>query len=68
MQNLKVWVKRISVLIKSERKRKGFRGESTLIRVDNVSWEQRSIIDLNHYQIFCVNTVGVLDRCNLKVF
>jgi hypothetical protein len=54
MPSLKAWVKRPVGLIKSGRSASAVR-ESTLIKVDNFSEEQISIIDLNH-----------LDTINLK--
>ncbi len=46
------WVQKPSYLIKSGGKRKRFLREAILIKVENVSLKQISMIDVYHYRIF----------------
>jgi hypothetical protein len=52
MLSLKAWAKRRSGQIKIDREVQALSRESALIKVENVSSEQISRIDLNHYWIY----------------
>ncbi len=56
MLRLKIWAKRPSGLTTTVRKCKCFKGNSTLVKVENVSYEQISKINLNSFQIECMGS------------
>ncbi len=49
------WVQRLSGLIKSGEKNRHLLRTASLITVENVSWKQMLIINLNHSQIITIS-------------